>query len=57
MKTNGAQHPKLKELFFPSCELPRDGSPLPDRVQLHALLPFSGLRIFLCLRLRNIGRL
>jgi hypothetical protein len=32
MKTNGAQHPKLKELFFPSCELPRDGSPLPDRV-------------------------
>jgi hypothetical protein len=32
MKTNGAQHPKLKELFFPSCELPRDGSPIPDRV-------------------------
>jgi hypothetical protein len=32
MKTNGAKHPKLKELFFPSWERARDGSPLPDRV-------------------------
>ena len=30
MKTNGAKHPKLKELFFPSWE--RDDSSLPDRV-------------------------
>ena len=29
MKTNGAQHPKLKELFFPSA---REDSPLSDRV-------------------------
>ena len=29
MKTNGAKHPKLKELFFPSA---REDSPLPDRV-------------------------
>ena len=29
LKTNGAKHPKLKELFFPSA---REDSPLPDRV-------------------------
>ena len=29
MKTNGAKHPKLKELFFPSA---REDSPLSDRV-------------------------
>ena len=30
MKTNGAKHGTLKELFFPSTE--RDASSLPDRV-------------------------
>ena len=30
MKTNGAKHAKLKELFFPSWE--RDPEALPDRV-------------------------
>jgi hypothetical protein len=29
LKTNGAKHPKLKELFFPSA---REDSPLSDRV-------------------------
>ena len=29
LKTNGAMHPKLKELFFPSA---REDSPLSDRV-------------------------